>query len=143
MKNARRAQRADLLQLDLSPWRGRETARANPSQMASGNARGVNFGALAEGDDDRGVYAGSAASRVGGVSAETQSDALFRSQRGGLATVAREKVRSRDARQRREDLFARSDGQSRGHRQGGDVGGVGRSVRDMESRTSPGRECGG
>src|SRR5216683_99360 len=107
MNNAvRRAQRADLLQLVLSPRRGRETARANPGQVASGTARSVDIVALAEGHNARGVFAGSAAPGMAGVGAETQSDALCRPQCRSVATVAREKVRSRDTRQGRADLFA-------------------------------------
>src|SRR2546425_9664008 len=103
----RRAQRADLLHLVLSPRRGRETARANPGQVASGASRGVDFGALAERDDARGMFAGSAAPGVGGAGAETQSHALCRPQCRSVATTAREKVGPCDARQGREDLFAR------------------------------------
>src|SRR2546426_1069458 len=103
----RRAQRALLLQFVLSPRRGRETACANPGQVASGAARGVDFGALAEGDDARGVFAGSAAPGVGGVGAKTQSHALCRPQFRSIATAAREEVGPCDARQGREDLFAR------------------------------------
>src|SRR5580765_2781740 len=144
MKNAvRRAQRADLLQLDLSPRRGRETARANPGQVASGAARGVDIVALAEGHDARGVFAGSAAPGMAGVGAETQSDAVRRTQCRSVATVAREKVGPRNARQGRENLPARSNGQVGDYRRGGDAGGVGGSIRDLESRTLPGRECGG
>src|SRR5215510_4367578 len=87
----RRAQRADLLQLVLSPRRGRETARANPGQVASGSARGVDFVALAEGHLAGSLFAGSPAPGMDGPSAETQSDALRRTQRRGVATAAREK----------------------------------------------------
>src|SRR2546425_8797057 len=74
----RRAQRADLLQLVLSPRRGRETARANPGQVAPGAAGGVDIGALAEGHLARGVFAGSAAPGGAGVGAETQSHLVCR-----------------------------------------------------------------
>src|SRR6266566_1329562 len=104
----RTAQRADLLQLVLSSRRGRETARANTGQVASGAARGVDIVALAEGHDARGVFAGFAAPGMAGVGAETQSHALCRPQCRSVATVAREKVGPRDTRQGRENLFARS-----------------------------------
>src|SRR5262245_25594358 len=110
MRNAvRRAQRADLLQLDLSPRRGRETARANPGQVASGAVRSVDLVALAEGHPPRGVSAGSAAPGMDGIGTETQSHAVRRTECRGVATVARQKVRPRHARQGRENLSARGD----------------------------------
>src|SRR5688572_17090642 len=100
MRNAvRRAQRADLLQLDLSPWRGRETAGADSGQVAAGAARGVDIIALAEGHDARGMFAGSAAPGMAGVGGETQSDALRRTQCRSVAAAAREKIGPSDARQ--------------------------------------------
>src|SRR2546425_5539212 len=96
----RRAQRAGLLHLVLSPRRGRETACANPGQVASGAARGVDFGALAERDDARGMFAGSAAPGGGGAGAKTQTHALCRPKRRSVATAPREKSGPCDARQR-------------------------------------------
>src|SRR5438874_13455147 len=93
----RTAQRADLLQLVLSPRRGRETARANPCQVASGTARSADFAALAERDDAGSVFAGSAAPGVGGVGAETQRHAVCRSQCRGIAPSTRKKAGPRDA----------------------------------------------
>src|SRR6266545_6689747 len=99
MRNAvRRAQRADLLQLVLSPRRGRETASADPGQVAPGTARGVDFAALAEGDDAGSVPVGFATPGMGGFGAEAQGHALCRSQYRGVAAAARKKVGPRDAR---------------------------------------------
>src|SRR5437899_12742183 len=103
-------QRADLLQFALSPWCGREAPGANPGQMASSAARGSDPVAVAEGDDDRGVFAGATAQGMGGVGAKAQSDALCRSKSGGAEAVARKKIGPSHPGQGRADLPAGGDG---------------------------------
>src|SRR6266511_674668 len=116
------AQRADLLQLDLSPRCGREAAGADTRQVASHRTRSPDPGALAEGDVARGVFVGVAAQGMGSVGPEAQSDALRRPESGSAAAVARKEIGPGHAGQGWADLFAGRDGQSRGHRQGSGSG---------------------
>src|ERR1044072_1482321 len=80
------AQRADLLQLALSPRRGRQATGSDTGQVASSRARGADISAVAERHDARGLFAGVASEGMGGVGSETQSDAVCRSESGGAAT---------------------------------------------------------
>src|SRR5207249_11464614 len=85
-------QRADLLQLALSPRCGREAAGADSSQVATRRSRSSNFGPVAEGHHARGLFVGVAAERMAGPGAETQSDAFCRPESRSFAPLARPKV---------------------------------------------------
>src|SRR5207244_9364745 len=97
-------QRADLLQLALSPRRGRKAPGADPGQVASGRAGGPDFGALAEGDDARGLFIGVTPEGMGGVGPKTQGDAFRRRESRSVAEAAGKKIRSGHPGQGRADL---------------------------------------
>src|SRR6184192_4321563 len=136
-------QRAGLLQFALSPWCGREAEGADTGQVAHARNRGADLGALAQRCNARGLFVGITAEGVGGIGPKTQGDAVRGSEGRNAAPVARKKVRPRYSGQRRPDLSAGGNGQSRGDRRGSNVGGLVGSVRNMGPRTLPKRECGG
>src|ERR1051326_5964061 len=139
----RAAQRADLLQLVLSPWGRRETAGADTGQVAAGGAGSTDAGVVAQGHSARGVFVGVAAQGMGGPGSEAEGDAFCRSQGGGLEAVAGKKVGPGHFGSGRADLFAGSDGSGGGHREGSGPGGIAGPVRDLEPRTLRDSQRGG
>src|SRR2546428_78689 len=144
MTNAiRAAQNADLLQLALSPRGGREAASSDTGEVAFARLRGVDSFGLAEGKPAGSLPVGAAAERVGCAGSKIEDHALQRFQSPGAEAFHRDEIGSRDVGQERADLFAGVDGEGGGNRKGSGVGGVGGSVRDLESRSLRSRECGG